>query len=248
MKISSLGIIGSGYIGTAVARLAVAAGLPATVANSRGTQSLADLVAELGPLARAGTVDEAAAQSIVVLAIPFGAVSALSAVAFSGRVVIDATNYFRDRDDGDARLNDASITSSQYVQAALRGARVAKTLNTVDFLRLASLSRGSGAPDRAALPLFGDDAVAIKSGTKLLDLLGFDAVELGGLAESWRAHPGTPLYVTPYQGGAPEGVEDPRERFIRTETVQVSAPRIRQLALNARQSAPGTIADVSSSS
>lgn len=194
-----IGIIGTGRIGGAAARLLVSAGHNVMVANSRGPHTLTDLVRELGPNARAGTVEEAARFGEVVLeAIPFGRVRELPAQAFAGKIVIDASNYYPNRDGVFRELDAGTTTSSELVAAHLRGARVVKAFNTMYFNVLRSEGRPHGEPRRLALPVASDDAEARRIVAQLIDDMGFDAVDNGGLARGGRRQePGTPVYARP---------------------------------------------------
>lgn len=196
---TTIGIIGSGNIGGTVARLAVAAGFDVVLSNSRGPQTLADLVAELGSGARAGTVaDASAAGDVVVVTVPLRAVRDIPAEPLAGKVVIDTNNYYPERDGVFAELEDGSSTTGELVQRHFAGAHVVKAFNNIWFGHLATLPRPSGAEDRSALPIAGDDAGARKTVAELLDALGYDTVDLGPLAENRRTQRDTPVYVTPY--------------------------------------------------
>ncbi|WP_030599884.1 NADPH-dependent F420 reductase [Streptomyces fulvoviolaceus] len=228
----TLGIIGSGMIGGTVARLAAAAGLNVVVSNSRGPETLADLVAGLGPNARAATPEEAArAGDLVVAAVPFHAYGQLPAAALADRTVIDALVYYPDRDGPLAELDSGELTSSALVQRHLAGSRVVKAFNTIDFHHLSTLARPAGAADRSALPVAGADAAAKAQVTELLDVLGYDAVDAGALADSWRTAPGTPAYVQPYMGERPEGLsqEESQRWFFASRGVPVPAARVKEL-------------------
>lgn len=193
------GFIGSGHIGSTVARLAVAAGHDVVVSNSRGPETLTDLVAELGPRARAATSDEAArAADIVVVTIPLGSYRQVPVDALAGKVVIDTMNYYPQRDGAIAELDDGSTTSSELLQAHAAQAKVVKGFNNIYFGHLASLARPHGADDRTALPIAGDDEAAKRQVEQAMDEIGYDTVDLGPLAEGWRTQPGTPAYGTPY--------------------------------------------------
>ncbi|MER7008580.1 NADPH-dependent F420 reductase [Dactylosporangium sp. NPDC000555] len=196
---TTIGLIGSGNIGGTVARLAVAAGYDVVLSNSRGPETLQDLVDELGPRARAGRpADAAAAGDIVVVTVPLKAYREVPADPTSGKVVIDTNNYYPERDGRFAELDAASTTSSELLQRHLGGARVVKGFNNIFFTHLASLARPSGAADRTALPIAGDDAEAKRAVAGFLDAIGYDTVDVGALADSWRVQPGTPVYGTPY--------------------------------------------------
>ncbi len=193
------GFIGSGNIGSTVARLATAAGDEVVMSNSRGPETLADLVAELGPRARAGTPEEAAAAGdVVVVTIPLKALPDVPVEPLRGKVVIDTMNYYPQRDGQIAALDDGSTTSSELLQAHLPQSHVVKAFNNITAAHLGSLDRPSGDPDRSALAISGDDAGAKARVTALLDTLGYDTVDLGPLAEGRRIEPGTPAYGTMY--------------------------------------------------
>ena len=238
-----LGIIGSGMIGSALARLAVAAGLDVVVSNSRGPETLADLVTELGDRARAATPAEAAhAGDLVVATVPLHAYDRLPAADLAGRTVIDTMNYYPDRDDHIAELDTGELTSSALVQRRLSDARVVKAFNNIDFRRLFTSARPAGAPDRSALPIAGDDATAKTQVTELLDVLGYDAVDIGTLADSWRSQPDTPVYVQPYMAERPEGLsqEEGHRWFFETPGVPVPAARVKELTDAATRENRGT--------
>ncbi|ANH39040.1 NADP oxidoreductase coenzyme F420-dependent [Nocardioides dokdonensis FR1436] len=196
---TTLALIGSGNIGSGVARLAVAAGHDVVLSNSRGPDTLTDLVEELGPRARAATAEEAAgAGDVVVVTVPLGAVPTLPAEPLAGRLVLDTSNYYPERDGNIAELDDRSTTTSAWVQQHLPGARVVKVFNNIFYGHLPVLARPAGSPERSALPIAGDDAQALAEATAFLDTLGYDAVVAGDLAQSWRFEPGTPAYGAVY--------------------------------------------------
>jgi predicted dinucleotide-binding enzyme len=198
---TTIGFIGSGHIGGTVARLAVDAGHDVVLSNSRGPETLQDLVADLGPHARAATAQEAAAAGdLVVLTIPLKAVPDVDAAPLQGKVVIDTCNYYPQRDGQIAALDDGSTTSSAWVQAALPGARVVKGFNNIYFGHLGDLARPHGAADRAVLAVAGDDAGAKDEVAAFLDSIGYDTVDAGSPADSWRFEPDTPAYGAPYNG------------------------------------------------
>lgn len=204
----TIGFIGSGMIGGALARLAVAAGLDVVLSNSRGPETLADLVAELGEHARAATPAEAArAGDIVVAAVPQLAWDQISPADLAGKIVIDTLNYYPElRDPRIPELDSDELTSSGLLQRHLADSHVVKAFNNVDCLRLVSLARPSDAADRSAVPVAGDDADAKATVVRLLDVLGYDAVDVGSLADSWRSEPNTPVYIVPYFPPEPEGL------------------------------------------
>ncbi|MEV4345118.1 NAD(P)-binding domain-containing protein [Actinoplanes sp. NPDC049596] len=196
---TTLGIIGSGNIGSTVARLAVSAGHDVVLSNSRGPETLQDLVAELGPKARAATAAEAAAAGdVVVVTVPLKAYRDVPVEPLAGKVVIDTNNYYPDRDGVFDELEDGSTTTGELLQKHLPEARVVKGFNNIWFDHLRTLARPAGSPDRSALPIAGDDAAAKKVVAELLDSLGYDTVDAGPLAENRRTQRDTPVYVVPY--------------------------------------------------
>jgi len=196
---STLGIIGSGHIGSAVARLAVGAGMNVVIANSRGPETLQELVTELGPLAQAGTVAEAAERGdAVVLSIPLKAVPDLPAGLLSEALVLDTSNYYPSRDGMISDLRDDTLTTSEMVRNLLGATRYVKAFNNIVAAHIPQLARPAGATDRTALPIASDDDAAKAEAAELIGLLGFDTVDAGTLAESWRFEPETPAYGTIY--------------------------------------------------
>ena len=195
---TTVGFIGSGMIGGTVARLSVAAGHAVVLSNSRGPDTLKDLVSELGPLARAASGEDAADADIVLVAIPLRAYRSVPVQRLVSKTVMDANNYYPQRDGQIADLDAKRLTSSELLQHHLRSSSVVKAFNNIYFRHLASLARPSGAPDRSYLPIAGDDAGAKTEVTAFLDSIGYGAVDAGPLGESWRQQPGEPLYGAPY--------------------------------------------------
>ena len=222
---TTVGLIGSGNIGSTVARLAVDAGHDVVLSNSRGPETLADLVGKLGPHARAATAAEAAdAGDIVVVTVPLKAYRTVPVEPLGGKVVIDTCNYYPDRDGHVAELDDGSATSSELLQAYLPDSHVVKVFNNIYFENLAELGRPAGAPDRSALAIAGDDAAAKAAVTGLLDSFGYDTVDAGSLADSWRYQPDTPAYGLPYLAdptdwskATPAGADDLRAALAAAE-------------------------------
>lgn len=230
--IKTIGIIGSGHIGGALARLAVAAGLDVVLSNSRGPDTLAEFTAELGGHARADTPERAArAGDLVVAAIPLNAYASLPAAALVGRAVIDTMNYYPERDSRIAELDAGALTSSEMVQQHLPASYVVKGFNNIDFHRLFTSARPGGAPGRSALPIAGDNRPAKEHAAQLADALGYDTIDIGTLADSWRSEPGTPVYVQPYMGKRPAASsnEDVLRHFLEAPGIPVSAARAWEL-------------------
>lgn len=192
-----IGIVGSGNIGANAARLFVRAGHEVALSNSRGGQGLEDLVKELGDKAQATSIEEAARfGDVVLIAIPFGKFSDLPLDGFKGKVVIDAGNYYPDRDGKFAELDKDETTSSELMASHLKEARLVKGLNTIYFKHLASLGDTSlPLEDRRAIFIAGDDSKAKEIVARLIEEIGFAAVDNGFLHEGGRSQqPGTTVY------------------------------------------------------
>ncbi len=194
---STIGFIGSGHIGSQLARLAVARGYQVIMSNSRGPETLADLVGELGDAARAGTTEEAAREGdVVVVTIPLKALDAVPVEPLVGKLVLDTGNYYPQRDGQIAELEDESTTTSELLQRRLPGSSVVKVFNNIGAAHLTAHGTPAGTPQRRALPVAGDDSDAKQAVVELLDEFGFDAVDVGPLAEGWRYQRDTPAYGT----------------------------------------------------
>lgn len=198
---STLGTIGAGHIGSALARVAVDAGHDVVLSNSRGPESLADLVAEIAarPTARgsvrAATAPEAAtAADLAVVTIPLHALDQVPVEPLAGKVVLDTGNYYPGRDGRIADLDERRVTSSELLQRHLPTSSVVKAFNHIAAAQIVDHRAPAGTPHRRALAIAGDDAAAKERVAAFLDELGFDVVDLGPLAESWRIEPGTPGY------------------------------------------------------
>jgi predicted dinucleotide-binding enzyme len=193
--LSTIGFIGSGNIGGQLARLAVAHGYSVVMSNSRAPETLSALVGELGPQARAATPAEAGtAGDLVVVTVPLKAYRAVPVEPLDGKIVIDTNNYYFERDGHIAELDEASTTVSEMLQAHLPGSRVVKAVNNIMAKDLTTAGRPAGSSDRRALPIAGDDAQAKRLVSQLLDEFGFDSVDAGPLADSWRFERDQPAY------------------------------------------------------
>ena len=193
---TTIGFIGSGHIGSTLARLATKAGYDVVLSNSRGPETLADLVTDLGPRARAATAQEAAAAGdVVVVTIPLKAYRAVPVEPLAGKVVIDTNNYYPERDGEIAELEAGTTTSSELLQQHLPTSHVVKAFNHIYFEELGSQGEPAGTPGRRALAIAGDDADARKTVAALIEDFGFDVVDVGPLAEGRRYQPGTPPYA-----------------------------------------------------
>ncbi|GAA3113658.1 hypothetical protein GCM10010520_67160 [Rhizobium viscosum] len=228
----TIGIIGSGLVGKAVAHLAVAAGYNVVISNSRGPETLSKLVGELGPRARAGSVEEAiAAGDIVSLAIPLPTFESLPADRFAGKIVLDQTNYYPGMGDfRRADLDNGELTSSELLQQRLSGARLVKGMHNLGWIHMQHNARPKGDAERTTLPIAGDDAGAKEAVTHFIEAIGYDVVDAGSLAESWRIEPNTPIYFWPYAPVVPEDlVEEEAKKVFQQAGKPISPEEARTL-------------------
>ena len=195
MTVKTIGLIGAGHIGSQLARLAVQQGDDVVVSNSRGPETLEDLVRELGPRARAGTVAQAAeAGDIVVVTIPLKSIGDVPAAPLAGKIVIDTNNYYPQRDGHISELDREQTTTAELLQRHLPSSKVVKAFNHIYAAELTTHGQPAGTPNRRALAIAGNDAEARTVVAQLIDQFGFDVVDMGGLAESWRIQRDTPGY------------------------------------------------------
>jgi 8-hydroxy-5-deazaflavin:NADPH oxidoreductase len=191
-----IGIIGAGQIGGTLTRRLTALGHDVSVANSRGPETLAGLARETGAKA-VGVRDAARAGEVVIVTIPEGQIPNLPKDLFAAVpndvVVVDTGNYYPQQRDGRIADIEDGMTESRWVATQL-GRLVVKAFNTMNYKRLLERGQPKGTPGRVALPVAGDDQRAKQVVMRLLDELGFDSVDAGGLDESWRQQPGTPVY------------------------------------------------------
>lgn len=156
--------------------------------------------------------------------------------------MIDTLNYYPQRDGHIPELDSNELTSSQLVQQHLADSLVVKAFNNITYISLGGRARPAGDPDRSALPIAGDDTAAKAQVAALLDTLGFDAVDIGSLADSWRSEPNAPVYVQPYfDGEAPKDLE-PEDTFrwhLTNPGVPVPADQVRKLTDTAVRGAAG---------
>jgi predicted dinucleotide-binding enzyme len=192
---TTIGFIGSGHIGSQLARLAVANGYDVVVSNSRGPETLAGLVKELGPRARAGTpLDAARAGDLVVVTIPLRSYRSVPVEPLAGKVVIDTNNYYPQRDGHIGELDAETTTTAELLQAHLPTSKVVKAFNHIYAAELTRDGQPPGTRDRRALAIAGDDPGAKATVSRLIDRFGFDVVDLGPLSEGWRIQRDTPGY------------------------------------------------------
>lgn len=192
-----IGVIGAGHIGSNAARLFVKAGNQVAIANSRGPETLDPLVEELGDNAEAVTVEQARDfGDIVFISIPLGRIDELPTTGWENKIVIDTNNYYPDRDGQIADLDSGALTSSEMLLQHIPGARLVKGFNTIWFEHLQSQGNTDLAlEDRRAIFIAGDDSDAKAIVAKLIEDIGFAAVDTGFLREGGRSQqPGTAIY------------------------------------------------------
>ncbi|WP_147918641.1 NADPH-dependent F420 reductase [Ruania zhangjianzhongii] len=192
---TTIGIIGAGEVGRQLARAAIRSGYQVVIANSRGPETLRDLVAELGPAARAATaVDAAVAGGFVILAIPLTLTNTLPTAQLAGKIVLDTNNYMPWRDGTFAMVDSGEKTVHELRQEQVPAAKVAKAFTHIQAPRLFQLASPPGTPGRHALSVSSDDPEAVALVTRLYDQFGFDTVDNSPLRESWRSAPGQPAW------------------------------------------------------
>ena len=192
-----LGIVGAGKLGTTIARAAIAAGYDVALSGSGPADDIALTVEVLVPGARAVTTDEVVRHAdIIVLAVPTHRFRELPRDRFAGKILVDAMNYWQPVDGDDPELAAATAGSSVVVQEHFRAARVVKSLNQLGYHELEENRRPKGAPDRIAIAAAGEDRLAVRAVMRLVDRLGFDAVDAGPLANGVALEPdGSPFAV-----------------------------------------------------
>jgi predicted dinucleotide-binding enzyme len=184
---TTLGIIGAGNIGSQVARAAIAHGYDVVIANSRGPETLAGLVAELGPRARAATAADAAeAADVAMVTVPLGRYRDIPVEPLAGKIVLDSNNYYPQRDGHIDELDRGEATVSGLLQAHLPTSKVVKAFNHIRSAEITTDGTPAGTPGRRALATASDHADAVAWVTNFYDELGFDTVDTSPLSESWR--------------------------------------------------------------
>ena len=193
---TTIGIIGAGHIGSQVARKAVALGYDVVISNSRGPETLAELVAELGPRARAATATEAAAAGdFAVVTVPLKAYRNIPVQPLEGKIVIDTNNYYWERDGRIPELDKGEATTSGLLQKHLPTSKVAKGFNHIGAADITTDGAPAGTENRRALATASDFPEAAELVTKRYDEFGFDTVNVGPLEDSWRVERDRPAYV-----------------------------------------------------
>ena len=193
---TTVGIIGAGHIGTALAQGLTARGYDVVISNSRGPETLSDLVADLGPRARAATPEEAAAAAdFAIVTVPLKAYKEVPVAPLAGKIVLDTNNYYWERDGRMAELDEGRTTTSGLLQAHLPGSKVAKAFNHILAADINTDGAPAGTEDRRALATASDFPEATALVTSIYDEFGFDTVDAGPLEESWRVERDQPAYV-----------------------------------------------------
>jgi 8-hydroxy-5-deazaflavin:NADPH oxidoreductase len=191
-----IGIIGAGFIARAVTAVAMKHGHEIMVSNTRSPETLFSLTASTG--CKAGSPQEAAEfGDIVLVAIPLKAYQTIPVAPLEGKIVLDANNYYPERDGHIGELDRDEITTSELLARHLPKSKVVKVFNAIQATDIENDGRPAGSPDRRAHPIAGDDAAAKKVVADLVDQFGFDVVDAGPLSEGRRFQRGTPAYCVP---------------------------------------------------
>jgi predicted dinucleotide-binding enzyme len=194
---TTIGIIGSGHVGSSLAKAAIAHGYDVVLSNSKGPDSLAGLIAEFGPRARAARPEEAAAAGdFAIVAIPVTTIGQVPVEPLAGKVVIATINYFPQRLGRIAEIDNGSTTAPGLLQAHLPASKVVRAFSMLDAADMSGDGHPKGDLKRRALALAGDDPEARALVARLYDQFGFDPVDLGLLDEGWRVDAGQPAFVT----------------------------------------------------
>ena len=195
-RVTTIGIIGSGHVGSNLARAALARGYDVVLSNSQGPDSLAGLVKELGPKASAATPAQAAAAGdFAIVAIPLATVDQVPVEPLAGKVVIATINYFPQQFGHIPEIDNGTTTAPGLLQAHLPASRVVRAFSMINAAEMSGDGHPRGDPERRALALAGDDPAARQLVAGLYDEFGLDAVDIGGLDESWRIEAGQPAFV-----------------------------------------------------
>lgn len=195
-----IGIIGAGNIGGTLARRFRAVGHDVAIANSRGPQSLQELASETGAQA-VNLRDAARGRDVVIITIPEKNISQLPKDLFDGVpsdvVVVDTGNYYPRQRDGRIEPIENGMPESAWMSTQI-GRPVVKAFNNIYAQHLLENGKPKGTPGRIALPVAGDNAKAKAVVMRLIDEIGFDPIDAGTIAESWRQQPGSPVYANDY--------------------------------------------------
>ena len=193
-----IGIIGAGFIGRLIAIHGVRNGHEVMISNSRGPDTLRSAVAAIK--CKSGFAEDAAKfGDVVFLAVPFSNYRSLPVQALAEKIVVDANNYYPDRDGPIPELDSGKATTSELTAAHLKGAKLVKAFNAIMANDLEKDGLPAGSVGRRALPLAGDDKAAKAVVAKLMDEFGFDMIDAGPLSEGWRFERARPAYCVPFK-------------------------------------------------
>ncbi|MDR6578486.1 NADPH-dependent F420 reductase [Pseudomonas extremaustralis] len=192
-----IGVIGAGFIGRAVAQLALAAEHEVMLSNSRGPQTMSSVLSGIRGVKVGSAQDAAQFGDVVLVAIPFEHYRSVPAQWLEGKTILDPNNYYPERDGHFPALDRFETTTSRLLAEHFSHSKVVKVFNAIFATDLTEHARPHGAPDRRALPVAADDAGAKAQVIGLLDELGFDAVDAGNLDDSWRFERAKPAYCVP---------------------------------------------------
>jgi hypothetical protein len=194
---TTIGILGSGHVGSNLAKAAITHGYDVVLSNTQGPDSLAGLIKELGPQASAaGPAEAAAAGDFAIVAIPLATIGQVPVEPLAGKVVIATINYFPQRSGHVPEIDDGTTTAPGLLQAHLPASRVVRAFSMINAEEMSGDGHPPGDPRRRALALAGDDPAAKQLVAGLYEEFGFDTVDIGGLDESWRVDAGQPAFVT----------------------------------------------------
>jgi predicted dinucleotide-binding enzyme len=214
-----LGIVGAGKLGTTIARAVIAAGYDVAMSGSGPADDIALTVEVLAPRARAVTTEEVVGHAdIIVLAVPTHRFRELPRDLFAGKILIDAMNYWQPVDGDDPELAAAADGTSVVVQEHFPSARVVKSLNQLGYHELEENRRPKGAPDRIAIGAAGEDRVAVRAVMRLIDRLGFDAVDAGPLENGVALQPDGSPFAVIYNGDELRELISQRSAHLRPRT------------------------------
>jgi predicted dinucleotide-binding enzyme len=193
---TTVGIIGAGHIGSALAKGFATNGYDVVIANSRGPETLTDLIASIGDNARAATAQDAAeAGDFVVVTVPLKAIAEVPVAPLAGKTVLDTNNYYFERDGRITELDEKKTTTSQMLQDHLPQSHVVKAFNHIMAADILTDGSPAGRENRRALATSSDSDEAVALVTRVYDEFGFDTVNVGPLSESWRVERDQPAYV-----------------------------------------------------
>ncbi|WP_406388012.1 NADPH-dependent F420 reductase [Streptomyces sp. NBC_00887] len=191
-----IGIIGAGEVGSQIARAAIVNGYDVVIANSRGPETLKDLIDELGPSAAAATAaGAAAAGEFAVVAVPLKVINDMPVHQLAGKIVLDTNNYMTWRDGHIPAIDSGEKTVHELRQEHLPESKVVKAFTHIQAPRITTAGRTAGTPGRLALSASSDHPEAVELVTRLYDRFGFDTVDNSPLSESWRSGPGQPAWL-----------------------------------------------------